>query len=294
MKFDSNQLKSISFLDLADLNNLEYLNLENNSISFIEINSFYNLVKLETLILSSNKLTSFNEDISIFKCMTNLKFLYLSSNQLNTIPSKLFDSLFKLETLDISLNKINFISKFSFNLLQNLRNLYLNGNDPSLRFESNQTFIRCDSLQNIFLSKAILVSNENNLKVILNLFEEKKKQIDKTVLQRRYFKSLFLIDSNYTDYDCNLTLFFIERNIHFNFKTETHIFDYFGACSMLSIKNGAYNELAAINRNNFIFSNLLAYFFWIYLSFVLSIGVYLCKNFPIEMGYKHENEIKQK
>ena len=128
--------------------------------------------------------------------MSNLKNLYLSSNLIEVIPSYLFSNLLKLETLDLSLNRIYFISNYSFNLLKNLRNLHLNGNDPSLRFESNETFYQCESIQNIYLSKVIFVTNENNVKVILNLFEEKKKQIGKMVLKRRFFKSLFLIDSN--------------------------------------------------------------------------------------------------
>ena len=215
--------------------------------------------------------------------MSNLNNLYFSSNQIQIIPSKLFNSLSKLETLDLSFNKINFISSYSFNLLESLRNLHLNDNDPKLRFESNETFIECYSIQNIYLSKSILVSNEddNNIKVILNLFEEKKKQTDPVTLKRRYFKSLFLIDSNYTQYDCNLTLFFIERNIHFNFKTETHIYDYFTECFFFSLKNASFNELI-INRNELIFTNPLAYFFWLYLSFVLYVGFYWCQNIPIK------------
>ena len=100
-------------------------------------------------------------------------------------------------------------------------------------------------------------------------------------MKRRYFKSLFLIDSDYTQYDCNLTLFFIERNIHFNFKTETHIYDYFTECFFFSLKNASFNEVI-IDRNELIFTHPLAYFFWLYLSFVLYVGFYWCKNVPIK------------
>ena len=120
------------------------------------------------------------------------------------------------------------------------------------------------------------------MKVLLNLFEEKIKQIDKVTLKRRYFKSLFLIDLNYTKYDCNLTLFFIRRNVHFNFKTETHIFDYFSECSLLAIKNASFNSLTNVSRVEMIFSDFLAYLFWLILLLVLFIGIYCCKNVPIE------------
>ena len=46
LKFDLNNLKKLLYADLSELINLEYLNLEGNSISSIEINSFSNLNKL--------------------------------------------------------------------------------------------------------------------------------------------------------------------------------------------------------------------------------------------------------
>ena len=60
-------MEKIFNLDLAEMNNLEYLNMANNSICSIEKNSFSNLIKLETLILSFNKLASFHYDILTFK-----------------------------------------------------------------------------------------------------------------------------------------------------------------------------------------------------------------------------------
>ena len=208
--------------------------MENNQISFIEINSLSNLVKLETLILSANHISALT-DISTFCFTKNLKLLNLSVNQLEMIPSMLFDSLIKLETLDLSSNKIVLLQAFSFNNLVNLRNIYLEENDPNLEMKSNLTFTQFESVQNIYLSTSIL-NIQNNVRIILNLFEEKKKTLNKTVLKRAFFKSLFLI-SNYAQYDCNLALFFLRNNVHFNFKTETHIFDYFNECSLMTIKN---------------------------------------------------------
>ena len=74
------------------MNNLEYLNLENNFISFIELHSFSDLIKLETLILSLNKLTNFNHTF-IFSSLSSLKQLNLSSNQIETITSNSFANL---------------------------------------------------------------------------------------------------------------------------------------------------------------------------------------------------------
>ncbi len=274
LKFDSNNLEKIFFFNLREMANLEYLNLENNSISTIELHSFSDLIKLETLILSLNNLTNFNETF-IFSPLSSLKFLNLSSNQIEIIQSNLFDSLFKLETLDLSWNRIRFIHSFAFNDLLSLRNLYLEENDQNLIIQSNTSFSRLDSIQNIFLSKSIL--NDENVKIFLSLFLQKtKSQTNKNVLGISFYKSLFLI-SKYTKYDCNLTLYFISKNVHFNFKTETEIFDYFNECSLLTIKKMTLldNSLSKSTRNYLIFTDFGVYFFWSYLIYVAFLAIYL-------------------
>ena len=273
VEFDSNHLTKIDYIDLNELENLEYLNLENNLLAAIENNSFSNLVKLETLILSRNRLSSFSRDVVVFSCLTNLKLLNLSSNTLEEIPPYLFSDLFKLETLDLSFNRIIIFYSYSFWRLTSLRNFHANENDDSLKFESNKTFIQCDSLQNVYVSQKILV-DQNNANVLLNIFAEKKKGINKTVLKRSYFKSLFLL-SNYSKYDCNLTLFFIRNNVHYNFKTETQIFDYFSECSLLKIKTVSVLFWIRV-VDLYIFSDIGVYFFYFTLLFVLGVGFYLC------------------
>jgi hypothetical protein len=274
IKFDSNNLTKIFYSNLLEMFNLEYLNLENNSISSIEHDSFSDLYKLETLILSLNNLIYFN-DTFIFSRLISLKFLNLSSNQLEIIQSNLFDSLFKLETLDLSLNRISFIQSFALNFLLALQNLHVNQyNDGNLLIESNSSFSHLDSIQNIFLSKSILKAE--NVKVILYIFEQKtKSQQNRKVLGITFYKSLF-ISSKYSKYDCNLTLYFIRKNIHFNLKTETEIFDYLNECSLLSIKNSTffYSYLKK-DRTNYTFDDFGLYLFWIYLFLVSSFGVYI-------------------
>jgi hypothetical protein len=70
-------------------------------------------------------------------------------------------------------------------------------------------------------------------------------------------------------------LFFIRKNVHFNFKTETEIFDYFNQCSLISIKNATLNDSLIKDRNSLIFTDFGVYFFWFYLLFVLAFGFYL-------------------
>jgi len=274
LKFNSNSLKTIFYADLLEMTNLEYLNLENNSIYTIELHSFSDLIKLETLILSLNNLTYFN-DTFIFSPLSSLKFLNLSSNQIEIIQSNLFDSLFKLETLDLSWNRIRFIHSFAFNDLLSLRNLHLEENDQNLIIESNTSFSRLDSIQNIFLSKSVL--NDENVKIFLSLFLQKtKSQTNKNVLGISFYRSLFL-SSKYIKYDCNLTLFFISRNVHFNFRTETEIFDYFNECSLLTIKKMTLldNNLGKSSRNYLIFTDFGVYFFWSYLMCLAFLAIYM-------------------
>jgi hypothetical protein len=147
-----------------------------------------------------------------------------------------------------------FLKEESFNSLLNLRNLHLEENDQNLIIESNTSFSRLDSIQNIFLSKSIL--NDENVKIFLNLFVQKtKSQTNKNVLGISFYRSLFLI-SKYTKYYCNLTLYFISKNVHFNFKTETEIFDYFKECSLLTIESSTFsNNFVESNRSFLIFSD---------------------------------------
>jgi Leucine-rich repeat (LRR) protein len=274
LKFNSNNLEKILYFNLREMANLEYLDLENNSIATIELHSFADLIKLETLILSLNNLAHFN-DTFIFSPLSSLKLLNLSSNQIEIIQSNLFDSLFKLETLDLSWNRIRLIHSFAFNDLLNLKNLHLNENNQNLLIESNSSFSHLNLIQNIYLSKSIL--NDENVKIFLNLFKQKtKSQLSKKVLGISFYKSLFL-SSKYTKYDCNLTLYFISRNIHYNFKTETEIFDYFNECSLLTIKK---TTLLASNfikstRSYLIFTDFGFYFFWSYLVYVAFLAIYL-------------------
>ncbi len=256
---------------MIELTNLEYLNLGANKISYIELNSFSSLINIEILILSSNNLTIFDDNL--FSPLANLKFLNISFNQLETIQSFLFDGLFKLETLDLSFNRIILLKSFSFNILSNLKSIFLNENSPDLLIESNQTFFQLDSMQSIYLSQSIL-SKQINQNAFINLFDHKKKQINKTVLSRSYFKSLFLI-SEYSEYDCNLTLFFIENSIHLNFKTETHIYDYFSECSLLTIKSGNTTDSLTSNKVFLILTNVAFYFFWAILVLILILGLFL-------------------
>ena len=271
LRFDSNNLREIFYKDLSELENLEILNLDNNLISYIEASSFLKLKKLDTLILSRNSINSF-ASIDTFDSLTELKLLNLSWNRIEFVSSRFFNQLFKLETLDLSFNSINLFETESFFKLTNLRNLHINDNAIEIQIE-NETFIQLDAIQNIYLSASIL--NEKTNGIFIDLFKHKNSLAAKWVLKRHLYKSLFLIGT-YLDYDCNMTLFFVENNVHYNFKSESNIFDYFSQCSQMSIKNSSSsitNDDLFNRRDKKIFSNILFYMFYLTLLFILFMGV---------------------
>ena len=256
--FNSNNLKMLSNRDLLSLTNLEYLNMENNSISFIESRAFSYLGNLEILILSHNKLSLFNESHVIFNFMDNLKFINLSSNSIEVISSFLFSDLLKLEVIDLSFNKIYKIENYSFNKLTSLRDLHLN-NDLSLELETN-CFIELDTIQNIYISKQSLNDRTNSI------FGDLFTHVNRNPLrknERTYFRSLSL-STEYKQYDCELTIYFIRHNIHLNLKDEIQIYDYFAACSQLTVMNKLPSEnlISAFKRNETIFTNTFFLFIW--------------------------------
>ena len=283
--FDSNSLTSVHSMDLADLSSLEYLNLENNCIDFIEAHAFYHLSRLETLVLSRNKLSLFaNDSAMIFSKLNNLKHLNLSCNVLDIITSRLFDNLLKLETLDLSKNMIRILEDFAFNKLNSLRNLHLNDNGDKLHI-GNQSFTELASIQDIQISKSILTRGVKS--IFVDLFTQMNRNASRHN-QRVYFRSLSLIAA-YSRYDCALALDFMENMVHFNFKTEREIHDYFAECSDLAMLHVdttshviANDHRRIVDRYNLIFSNFFFDTLCALLIFILIFGFYLnAKNITI-------------
>ncbi len=268
LDLSSNNLRFIYLEDLIELNNLEYLNLENNSISNISDRAFYNLGRLEILILSLNQLKSFDE--FLFYDLSNLKFLNLSRNFIEILPRYLFNELLKLETVDLSFNRIYFIQNYSFNKLIYLRNFHFNDNNETIKIEE-QSFFQLDSIQNVYMSKSALNSNLTK-SIMIEVFKNKNRNFFKRVLKRSYFKSLFLISSYANEsYDCLLSLYFLQNNVHFNFKSEIDFVNVENKCIHLSIKNSS--NLMPTNFSLRYDANIcFALICWFYLFFVISLS----------------------
>ena len=216
--FDFNRLKRIYSFYLADLVQLKYLNLDSNQISLIEEGSFDGLDRLETLILSHNKLDLAFNASSLFNSLSSLRHLSLSSNKIQVLESNLFLNLLKLELVDLSRNQIYLVKEKSFNGLTNLRELYLNDNFHEIEIE-NSSFVGFQSIQSVYVNRSIL-DFKFNKNVFIDLVRNKNENNNKTILSRIYYKAFNLISLNDYDYDCDLVYELIRFNIQFNLKTE--------------------------------------------------------------------------
>jgi Leucine-rich repeat (LRR) protein len=114
------------FLMRAKLSNLVKLDLSNNLISSIELNTFKYLQQLETLDLSNNKLVYLSN--AVFSGLKNLKNLILKSNLISNLIAAQFNSLPMLQFLDLSSNKITNLEGSNFIYLNNLNKLQIEFN----------------------------------------------------------------------------------------------------------------------------------------------------------------------
>ena len=92
----------------------------------IEPTIFNNMINLEVLILSGNKIKEL--DSNIFSCNKNLRKLKLNFNNLIVLSPDIFKGLDKLTELDLSDNQINVITESLFQDLVSLKKLDLRKN----------------------------------------------------------------------------------------------------------------------------------------------------------------------
>jgi hypothetical protein len=243
LSIENNKLNELGKKDLVYLNSLKYLNLNRNLLSRIENNTFDQLIKLETLIISCNNLSSantFDSNPFIFKYLLNIKELNLSSNSIEYLNPNLFSNLNKLTTIDLSSNLIYFVYNSSFNKLYNLKNLFLQNNSDSLLFESYLCFSELKSIKNIYISKAILDVSDSNKCFFKQLFIANNPELFRSVKNKSnaallssyrvisgivYFNSINLLTPN-DNYDCNLTLSFLRYNILYNLRSDLDFSNY--------------------------------------------------------------------
>ncbi|MEQ2182841.1 Leucine-rich repeat-containing protein 4C [Goodea atripinnis] len=139
--------------------NTRYLNLQENLIQVIKVDSFKHLRHLEILQLSKNHIRKI--ELGAFNGLASLNTLELFDNRLTTIPNGAFEYLSKLKELWLRNNPIESIPSYAFNRVPSLRRLDL-GELKRLSYISEGAFEGLSNLRYLNLGMC-------NLKEIPNL-----------------------------------------------------------------------------------------------------------------------------
>ncbi|KAM9377717.1 leucine-rich repeat-containing protein 4C-like [Pholidichthys leucotaenia] len=139
--------------------NTRYLNLQENLIQVIKVDSFKHLRHLEILQLSKNHIRKI--ELGAFNGLASLNTLELFDNRLTTIPNGAFEYLSKLKELWLRNNPIESIPSYAFNRVPSLRRLDL-GELKRLSYISEGAFEGLNNLRYLNLGMC-------NLKEIPNL-----------------------------------------------------------------------------------------------------------------------------
>uniref|UniRef100_A0A8C9RQ55 Leucine rich repeat containing 4C n=2 Tax=Scleropages formosus TaxID=113540 RepID=A0A8C9RQ55_SCLFO len=166
--------------------NTRYLNLQENLIQVIRVDSFKHLLHLEILQLSKNHIRSI--EIGAFNGLTSLNTLELFDNRLTTIPNGAFEYLSKLKELWLRNNPIESIPSYAFNRVPSLRRLDL-GELKRLSYISDRAFEGLSNLRYLNLGMCNLKEVPNLLPLVrLDELEMSGNQI--SVIQPGSFKGL--------------------------------------------------------------------------------------------------------
>jgi Leucine-rich repeat (LRR) protein len=124
-----NNMNNLVFDDeniFQGLTNLQFLNLENNLMSYISPKLLRDQINLKTLKLFNNKL--FTLDSTFFQSLANLELLGLSSNSFTSLPSGFFSGLVKIKSIRMKNNAISYIEPLVFSGLTALAEVYYSTN----------------------------------------------------------------------------------------------------------------------------------------------------------------------
>ena len=118
-----------AFIELEDL---EVLNLEHNSLLTLPVTICQNLPHLKVLILGYNMLTNLTSELFKGQCDQNLLRIDLHNNKLTYIAHDLFNSTTKLRYINVRQNRLVHVSSGTFNTLTLLERLYMSSNYISI------------------------------------------------------------------------------------------------------------------------------------------------------------------
>lgn len=128
LNFENNYLYTITQQDLSgfDGQKLLSLNLDNNSLEFLEYGVFLNVPNVKTLSLHNNNLKIIDD--GAFIGLSSLTRLDLARNRLKVITKNMFAGLDNLTFLKLDYNELSVVEPGSFDPLVNLHVINLSAN----------------------------------------------------------------------------------------------------------------------------------------------------------------------
>ena len=151
--------------DEITLKDKKLIDLENQNIGEIDVNTFNGLGNLKSLSLDSNNISNINP--GTFNGLDNLKSLSLKSNNISNIKPDTFKGLSSLNRLNLSYNRITYIESGAFNELNNLEKLILYGNDILLHSQNFSKIKTKEKNNNTISRNKIKVINNNISKIAI-------------------------------------------------------------------------------------------------------------------------------
>ncbi|XP_076875329.1 leucine-rich repeat transmembrane neuronal protein 4-like isoform X1 [Brachyhypopomus gauderio] len=143
----NNDLHSMLPYQFAHLNQLLWLYLDHNQISFVDSRAFQGIRRLKELILSTNRISQLHN--STFHAVPNLRSLDLSYNKLQELQPGQFHGLRKLQNLHLRSNGLTTIPLRAFIECRSLEFLDLGYNQ--LRVLMRTTFLGLSRLMELHL-----------------------------------------------------------------------------------------------------------------------------------------------
>jgi Leucine-rich repeat (LRR) protein len=126
LNVSNNLIKNVSMNTFESLKSLEKLDMGHNALNYIDEHAFADLFMLTELVLDDNKIVHLSSD-TLFD-QSNLMDLRIARNTITELPPKLFRNVHSLKRLDISGNNIQTLPQDLFESVYHLEYLSLSGN----------------------------------------------------------------------------------------------------------------------------------------------------------------------
>lgn len=180
--------------------NVEYLNLGNCAMQYINQNTFENSTNLLILILNTNRISTLEN--STFNGAVKLRALDLSTNFIQDIPTGVFSKLTKLKEISLKNNLIKNLDESTFSSLKQLATLNLADNQlgvirPNL-FSQNTEIVEIDLSNNKIINVEYSILKLNKLKFLtmtgngLTKFENYPESVKILDIQNNKLTKLFI------------------------------------------------------------------------------------------------------